>query len=84
MTDIEAKVAVEHNTKHIKALLFDRGATYPDVLPFWDSNNINLLFDEEEGYMSFAPEQKHNVVSLMERAIVISKQRIENQLSQEG
>ena len=26
--------------------------------------------------MSFAPEQKHSVVSLMERAVVISKQRI--------
>ena len=76
MTDIEAKVAVDTNVRYIKALLLDRGATYPDVLPFWDSNNINLLFDEDEGYMSFAPEQKHNVVSLMERAVVISKQRI--------
>ena len=73
--DIEAKtVDKEQYAKHIKALLLDRGAQYLDVLPFWDSNNINLLFDEEEGYMSFAPEQKHSVVSLLERAVVITKE----------
>ena len=57
--DIEAKTAdKEQYAKHIKALLLDRGAQYLDVLPFWDSNNINLRFDEEEDYMSFTPEQK--------------------------
>ena len=75
--DIEAKTAdKEQYAKHINALLLDRGAQYPDVLPFWDSNNINLLFDAEEGYMSFTPEQKHNVVSLLERVVVITIQRI--------
>ena len=34
MADIATKVVTDHNVKYIKALLLDRGAYYPDVLPF--------------------------------------------------
>ena len=76
MADITTKVVTEHNIKYIKALLLDRGASYPDVLPFWDPTNVNRLFDEEHGYMTFTREQKVSFVSLMERAAGISKKRV--------
>jgi len=76
MEDITTKVVTEGNVKYIKALLLDRGATYPDVLPFWDPTNVNRLFDEEHGYMTFTREQKYSFVAQMERAAGITKKRM--------